>query len=85
MKWVAVVDLMQLLGTSTAVPHDPGIRIRLQTPEIPLAEHRLAAKQELIEAVAAELLMQVEKTDLKDQSKPDEPRSDDGAHEGMAA
>ena len=51
LQWVAVVDLMQLLGTSTAVPNDPGVRLRLQTPAIPLAEHRLAAKQELMEAV----------------------------------
>jgi hypothetical protein len=76
---------MQLLGTSTAVPNDPGIRLRLQTPAIPLAEHRLAAKQELMKAVAAELLKQVGETDLKDHSKPDEQSTDHGAREGIAA
>ncbi len=85
LQWVAVVDLMQLLGTSTAVPNDPGVRLRLQTPAIPLAEHRLAAKQELMEAVAAELLMQVGESDLRDHSKPDEQSTDDGGREGIAA
>ena len=85
LQWVAVVDLMQLLGTSTAVPNDPGIRLRLQTPAIPLAEHRLAAKQELMKAVAAELLVQAEETDLKEQSKPEEQNTDHGAREGLAA
>ena len=56
LNWVAVVDLMQLLGTSSGLPNDRGVRLRLQTPAIPLAEHQRAAKQELIKAVAAELL-----------------------------
>ena len=85
LQWVAVVDLMQLLGTNTAVPNDPGVRLRLQTPAIPLAEHRRAAKQELMEAVAAELLMQLEETDLIDHSKPDDQGTDGGALEGIAA
>ena len=85
LQWVAVVDLMQLLGTSTAVPNDPGVRLRLQTPAIPLAEHRLAAKQELMKAVAEELLMQVGDADLKDQNQQDEQSTDDGARESMAA
>ena len=85
LQWVAVVDLMQLLGTNTAVPNDPGVRLRLQTPAIPLAEHRLAAKQELMKAVAAELLMQVREADLKDQNQPDEQSTHDGARESMAA
>jgi hypothetical protein len=38
-----------------------------------------------MEAVAAELLMQLGETDLKDHSKPDEQSTDDGAREGMAA
>ena len=76
---------MCIRDSSTAVPNDPGVRLRLQTPAIPLAEHRLAAKQELMEAVAAELLIQVEETNLKDHSKPDEQSTDDGAREGIAA
>jgi hypothetical protein len=85
LQWVAVVDLMQLLGTNTEVPNDHGVRLRLQTPAIPLAEHRLAAKQELMKAVAAELLMQVREADLKDQNQPDEQSTADEARESKAA
>ena len=70
LNWVAVVDLMQLLGTSSGLPNDRGVRLRLQTPAIPLAEHQRAAKQELIEAVAAELLLQAKGTDTEEQHKP---------------
>ena len=70
LQWVAVVNLLQLLGTSSAVPNDPGVRLRLQTPAIPLAEHQRAAKEELIEAVAAELLLQAKSTDTEEQHKP---------------
>ena len=73
LNWVAVVDLMQLLGTSSGLPNDRGIRLRLQTPAIPLAEHQRAAKQELIEAVAAELLVQVKGTDTQEHSNPGGP------------
>ena len=70
LNWVAVVDLMQLLGTSSGLPNDRGVRLRLQTPAIPLAEHQRAAKQELIEAVAAELFLQAKGTDTEEQHKP---------------
>ena len=70
LNWVAVVDLMQLLGTSSGLPNDRGVRLRLQTPAIPLAEHQRAAKQELMEAVAAELLLQAKGTDTQEHSKP---------------
>ena len=72
LNWVAVVDLMQLLGTNSELPNDPGVRIRLQTPAIPFAEHQRAAKQELMEAVAAELLVQAKGTDAKAQHNPEE-------------
>ena len=72
LNWVAVVDLMQLLGTSSGLPNDRGVRLRLQTPAIPLAAHQRAAKQELMEAVAAELLVQAKGTDTGEQHKPEE-------------
>ena len=72
LNWVAVVDLMQLLGTSSGLPNDRGVRLRLQTPAIPLAEHQRAAKQELMEAVATELLVQSTGRDTGEQHKPEE-------------
>ena len=72
LNWVAVVDLMQLLGTSSGLPNDRGVRLRLQTPAIPFAEHQRAAKQELMEAVATELLVQSTGTDTGEQHKPEE-------------
>ena len=73
LNWVAVVDLMQLLGSNSEWPNDPGVRLRLQTPAIPLAAHQRAAKQELMEAVAAELLLQAKGTDTQEHSKPGGP------------
>ena len=85
LNWVAVVDLMQLLGTSSNWPNDPGIRLRLRTPPIPLAEHQRAAKQELMEAVAAELLVQAKGSDTGKQHKPGEPNTDRETPDVMAA
>lgn len=55
--WVAVVDLMQLLGEEPD-GITPNTRVRLRTPALRKASHREAAKQELMEAIAAELLEQ---------------------------
>ena len=85
LNWVAVVDLMQLLGTRNEFSADSGIRIRLQTPAIPLAAHQRAAKQELMEAVAAELLMQAKSTDTGEQHKPEEPNTGRETPDVMAA
>ena len=85
LNWVAVVDLMQLLGTSSGLPNDPGVRLRLQTPAIPLAEHQRAAKQELMDAVAAELLVQAKGTDTGEQHKPEEPNTGRETPDAMAA
>ena len=85
LNWVAVIDLMQLLGTSSGLPNDRGVRLRLQTPAIPLAEHQRAAKQELMEAVAAELLVQAKGTDTGEQHKPGEPNIDGEMPDVMAA
>ena len=85
LNWVAVVDLMQLLGTSSNWPNDPGIRLRLRTPPIPLAEHQRAAKQELMEAVAAELLVQAKGTIAGEQHKLGEQNTDREMPDVMAA
>ena len=85
LNWVAVVDLMQLLGTSNELRNDPGVRIRLQTPAIPLAKHQQAPKQELMAAVAAELLVQAKGPDAGEQLKPEEPTTSHGPPEAMAA
>jgi hypothetical protein len=63
---------MQLLGSNSEWPNDPGVRLRLQTPAIPLAAHQRAAKQELMEAVAAELLVQAKGTGTGGQHKTGE-------------
>jgi len=55
--WVAVVDLMQLLGEA-ADGITPNARVRLLTPALRKASHRETAKQELMDAIAAELLEQ---------------------------
>ena len=61
LNWVAVVDLMQLLGsTSTGDASTPNARLRLRTPALRSNDHRQVAKQELMEAVAAELLAQTD-------------------------
>ena len=75
LNWVAVVDLMQLLGSNSEWPNESGVRLRLQTPAIPLAEHQRAAKQELMEAVAAELLVQAKGLNTGEQHKPGEPNT----------
>ena len=85
LQWVVVVDLMQLLGSRREGNNDPGIRLRLQTPAIPLAEHRLAAKEELMEAVAAELLIQVDKADAEEQNRMKRQTTERDAYEEMAA
>ena len=85
LNWVAVVDLMQLLGTRNGFSADPGIRIRLQTPAIPLAEHQRAAKQELMEAVAAELLAQAKSSGAAEKHNPAEPNTGHRAPDVIAA
>ena len=59
LSWVAVVDLMQLLGsTPDRDSTTPCARLRLRTPALRSSDHRQAAKQELMKAVATELLAQ---------------------------
>ena len=85
LNWVAVVDLMQLLGSNSESPNEPGVRLRLQTPAIPLAAHQRAAKQEFMDAVAAELLMQAKGTDTGEQHKPEEQTTGRETPDVMAA
>lgn len=71
--WVAVVDLMQLLGsTTTGDDYTPCARLRLRTPAMRSKAHQQAAKQELMEAVAAELLAQTEPAQWDVAAAPDQ-------------
>jgi hypothetical protein len=76
---------MQLLGNRSDSPNDPGVRLRLRIPAIPLAKHQRAAKQELMEAVAAELLVQAKRTDTGEQHKLGEPNTDHETPDVIAA
>ena len=76
---------MQLLGTNSELPNDPGVRLRLQTPAIPLSEHQRAAKQELMDAVAAELLTQAKRTETGEQHKSEELNTGRETPDVMAA
>lgn len=55
LDWVAVIDLMRLLGE----PHDheaPRVRLRLRIPALRSTQNQQAAEQELIDGICAELL-----------------------------
>ena len=80
--WVAVVDLMLLLG-STEAGHSntPCARLRVRTPALRSHAHRQAAKQELMEAVAAELLAQTDPV----QWEAATTASDEPEHNNMGA
>ena len=55
--WVAVVDLMQLLGSTEADNgNTPCARLRVRTPALRSKAHRQAAKQELMEGRSSLLL-----------------------------
>ena len=56
LRWVAVVDLMRLAGSSLADPEEATIRLRLRIPAIRNFRRQEKAKAELLDAVAAELL-----------------------------
>ena len=60
LRWVAVVDLMRLAGSSLADPEEPTARLRLRIPAIRSCKGQEKAKAELLDAVAAELLEQLE-------------------------
>ena len=88
MGWVAVVDLMQMLGSTTAGDDSsPCARLRLRMPAMRSKAHRQAAKQELMEAVAAELLAQTDPVQWEATTNAsDEPENNNmGADAPMAA
>ena len=60
LRWVAVVDLMRLAGSSLTDPEEPTARLRLRIPAIRSLKGQEKAKAELLDAVAAELLDHLE-------------------------
>ena len=60
LRWVAVVDLMRLAGSSIADPEEPTARLRLRIPAIRSFKGQEKAKAELLDAIAAELFAQLE-------------------------
>ena len=60
LRWVAVVHLMRLVGSSLADPEEPTLRLRLRIPAIRSSKCQEKAKAELLDAVAAELLEDME-------------------------
>ena len=60
LRWVAVVDLMRLAGSSLANPEKSSVRLRLQIPAIRSSRGQEKAKAELLNAVSAELLEYLE-------------------------
>lgn len=57
LSWVAVVNLMSLLGAS-AESETHSARLRIRIPAIRSKRHRITAKNELISAITSELLSQ---------------------------
>ena len=60
LRWVAVVDLMRLSGSTDLDPAEPTLRLRLRVPAIHSAERQRKAEEELLDAIAAELLESLE-------------------------
>ena len=60
LRWVAVVDLMRLAGSPPTDPEETTVRLRLRIPAIRSFKRQEQAKAELLEAIAAELLDNVE-------------------------
>jgi len=58
LNWVAVVDVFQLLQDSQAGLNGTRLRIRMRTIPLRRVHERAQARQELIHAVAEELLKQ---------------------------
>ena len=58
LSWVAVVDVFQLLQDCNASADGTRLRLRMQTIPLHRADQRVKAREELIQAVATELLDQ---------------------------
>jgi len=65
LRWVAVVDLMRLAGSTDSDRAEPAARLRLRVPAIRSAQRQQKAQQELLEAVAGELLGQLQDAPVK--------------------
>ena len=59
LNWVAVVNLMRLADAAHPDPMEPTVRIRVCIPAIRTAKKQKLVEDELLEAVAAELLMAI--------------------------
>ena len=59
-RWVAVVDLMRLVDTGDLEPDEPTARLRLRIPAMRSIDRRRRAERELTQAIAAELLANLE-------------------------
>ena len=60
LRWVAVVDLIRLVSTGDLDPDEPTARLRLKIPALVSRDRRRRAEQELKQAIAAELLANLE-------------------------
>ena len=58
--WVAVVDLVRLIETREMEPDEPTARLRLMVPALRSNYRKRLAEQELKQAIAAELLANLE-------------------------
>ena len=58
--WVAVVDLMRLIETREMAPDEPTARLRLKVPALRSNDRKRRAEHELKQAIAAELLANLE-------------------------
>ena len=60
LRWVAVVDLIRLAGSTGPQIMEPTIRLRLRVPALHSAQRRQKAEEELLDSIAAELLETLE-------------------------
>ena len=59
-RWVAVLDLMRLVNTRDVEPDEPTARLRMKIPALLSIDRQCRAEQELKQAIAAELLANLE-------------------------
>ena len=56
LRWVAVVDLIRLAGQTDRQQENPTLRLRLQIPAVRSLKRQKQVEDELLEAIAEELL-----------------------------
>ena len=59
-RWIAVVDLMRLIEAEEVAPNEATARLRLRIPALRSIDLKRRAEKELKEAIAAELLANLE-------------------------